>query len=179
MKCDIKKFFANINHEIVIKILEEYITDKKIIWLIKKVIDSFYSTDTGIGLPLGNLTSQLLVNIYMNKFDQFLKHKLKTKYYIRYTDDFVVFSQNRQYLEEITSEIQDFLKNKLKLKLNPDKISIKTLNSGEDFLGWVNFPDHRVLRTTTKRRMFRRIKTNPTPETLNSYLGFLRYLREY
>jgi len=179
LKCDIKKFFANINHQILIKILEEYIPDKKIIWLIKEVISSFHSTKPGSGLPLGNLTSQLLVNIYMNNFDQFLKHKLKVKYYIRYSDDFVIFAQNQQKLEQIIPKIQDFLENRLKLRLNPNKISIKTLNSGEDFLGWVHFPGHRVLRTTTKKRMFKIIKTSPTPETLNSYLGLLKHGNTY
>lgn len=173
LKCDIRKFFANIDHKILMRILQEYIHDRETFWLLKEVINSFYSAKPGIGLPLGNLTSQLFVNIYMNEFDQFLKHKLKVRYYIRYVDDFVIFSQNYQTLKEKISEVQGFLANRLKLELHPNKISIKTLNSGEDFLGWVNFPDHRVLRTTTKRRMFRRIKTNPTSETLNSYLGLL------
>ena len=63
-----------------------------------------------------------------------------------------MFSQNRQWLEEKIPQIQDFLENRLKLKLHPNKISIKTLNSGEDFLAWVNFPDDRILRKTTKRK---------------------------
>ncbi len=175
LKCDIKKFFANIDHKILISILQEYIPEFNTLRLLKEVIDSFYSTKPEIGLPLGNLTSQLLVNIYMNEFDQFVKHKLKARYYIRYADDFVIFSENRQSLEGLILEIQNFLENRLKLKLHSNKISIKTLNSGEDFLGWIHFPDHRVLRTTSKRKMFRRIKTNPTPETLNSYLGLLKH----
>ena len=90
LKCDIKKFFASINHKILKDILSKYIPDKNILWLLGKIVNSFYSARTGIGLPLGNLTSQLLVNIYMNEFDQFVKHKLKVKYYIRYSDDFVI-----------------------------------------------------------------------------------------
>ncbi|MBU2634895.1 reverse transcriptase/maturase family protein [Patescibacteria group bacterium] len=175
LKCDIRKFFANIDHKILIRVLQEYMPDRGTLWLLREVINSFYSTKPGIGLPLGNLTSQLFVNIYMNEFDQFVKHKLKVRYYIRYADDFVIFSQDHQWLEEKIPQIQDFLENRLKLKLHPNKVSIKTLNSGEDFLGWVNFPDHRVLRTTTKRRMFRKIKTNSTSETLNSYLGLLKH----
>lgn len=174
LKCDIKKFFASISHNILINILEEHIPDKRITWLLKEVIESF-NKNTGVGLPLGNLTSQLFANIYMNKSDQFIKHNIKARYYIRYSDDFVVLSQNRQWLEEIIPKIQDFLENRLKLKLHPDKISIKTIYSGQDFLGWVNFSDHRILKTTTKRRMLRRIKTSPTPETINSYLGLLKH----
>ena len=121
-----------------------------IIALLKEVIGSFSSTAPGIGLPLGNLTSQLFVNIYMNEFDQFVKHKLKAKHYIRYADDFVILASNREWLEIILPEIGDFLANRLKLTLHPDKVSIKTLASGVDVLGWVHFPDHRVLRDEDK-----------------------------
>jgi len=175
LKCDIRKFFASINQGILLNILKEYIKDKRTIWLLEEVINSFYSTEPGIGLPLGNLTSQLLVNIYMNEFDQFVKHKLKIRYYIRYADDFLILSRNRQWLEEKIPQIQDFLGDELKLKLHPHKVYIKTLASGVDFLGWIHFPDYRILRTTTKRRMFRRIKINSTSETLNSYLGLLKH----
>ncbi|KKU94115.1 MAG: Retron-type reverse transcriptase [Candidatus Jorgensenbacteria bacterium GW2011_GWA1_48_13] len=179
LKLDIRKFFASIDHEILIKILEEYIPDQDIIWLLKKVIESFYSTEPGKGLPLGNLTSQLLVNVYMNKFDQFVKHKFKAKYYVRYADDFVIVSKNGIWLESLIPRISEFLNRELKLKLHDDKIFIKTLASGVDFLGWVHFPDYRVLRTTTKRRMFKRIKEHPAPETINSYLGLLRHGNAY
>ena len=111
----------------------------------------------------------------MNEFDQFVKHNLKAKYYIRYADDFVVLYQDRSWLEEILPQMEDFLLEKLKLNLHPNKIFIKTLSSGVDFLGWVNFTDHRVLRTTTKRRMLKRIKNNPEQETLNSYLGLMKH----
>ncbi len=172
LKCDIKKFFANIDHKILLNILKEYIPDKNILRLLKEIIESF-STKSGIGLPLGNLTSQLLVNIYMNEFDQFVKHKLKVKYYIRYADDFVVLSDDKNLLESLIFPIADFLNGKLRLYLHPDKVFIKTLASSIDFLGWVNFSDHLVLRTTTKRRMMKRIKNNDSSETLNSYLGLL------
>ncbi len=79
LKCDIKQFFASVNHRVLLNILDEYIRDEDVYKLCKEVIESFHSTDKGIGLPLGNLTSQLFVNIYMNEFDQFVKHKLKAK----------------------------------------------------------------------------------------------------
>lgn len=130
-------------------------------------------------MPLGNLTSQLLVNIYLNEFDQLVKHQLKIKYYLRYADDFLVFSSDRNKLENLITPINDFLNNKLKLKLHPDKIFIKTLNSGIDFLGWIHFFDHRILRTKTKKRMLKRIKSNSKPETINSYLGLLKWGNTY
>ena len=171
LKCDIKKFFASINQDILIKILQKYISDKDIIDLLKEVIYSFKPN----GLPLGNLTSQLFSNVYMNEFDQFVKHKLKVKYYIRYADDFVFMSEDKKYLESIIKLISDFLQNELKLNLHPDKIFIKTLYSGVDFLGWVNFIDYRILRNKTKRKMFERIKKNSSLETLNSYLGLIKH----
>ena len=143
--------------------------------LLSKVIESFHSKREAKGLPLGNLTSQLFVNIYMNEFDRFMKHKLKARYYIRYADDFVIFSSDKERLKNLIPPIQEFLKNELKLELHPDKIFIKTIASGVDFLGWVHFTDHRVLRTTTRRRMTKRVKANPVSETVNSYLGLLRH----
>jgi len=174
LKCDIKKFFASIDQEILLKILNEYIPDKDIINLFSKIIGSFYSTEIGKGLPLGNLTSQLLVNIYMNKFDQFVKHKLKAKYYIRYADDFVFLSQDKVWLENAIPKITEFLWSELRLTLHPKKLFLTTLASGVDFLGWVNFPDHRVLRTVTKKKMFKGIKLKDgKEETVQSYLGLL------
>jgi hypothetical protein len=145
------------------------------LWLIEKVVESFSSMQKGKGLPLGNLTSQLLVSIYLNEFDQYLKHILKVKYYVRYADDFVILSDKKDYLESLLTLIDDFLKEKLKLNLHPDKVFIKTFASGVDFLGWVHFVDHRVLRTATKRRMFRNLAVNMKKEVVNSYLGLLKH----
>ena len=175
LKCDIRKFFANINHNVLTEILKEYIDDDELLWLLGEVIGSFASSREETGLPLGNLTSQLFVNIYMNKFDQFVKHKLKAEYYIRYCDDFIILSQNRDRLINFIPAIQEFLQDALKLELHPDKISIKTVASGIDFLGWVNFTDHIILRTSTKRRMMRKIKENFKEESANSYLGLLKH----
>ena len=126
-------------------------------------------------MPLGNLTSQLLVNIYMNEFDQWMKHSIKTKYYIRYADDFVILSRDKSYLKDLTAKISDFLNLELKLSLHPKKVFIKTFASGVDFLGWVHFPNHRVIRTTTKRRMFKRLKVNKSKATIQSYKGLLSH----
>ena len=175
LKCDIRRFFANIDHAVLQNMLANYITDRRTLELLGKIIGSFTAGRPGVGLPLGNLTSQLLVNVYMNEFDQFLKHTLKVKYYLRYADDFVALSDNRQYLAALLESTSAFLQERLHLKLHEDKIFIKTLASGVDFLGCVHFPDHRVLRGTTKRRMMRRITKNPAPETMTSYLGLLRH----
>ena len=176
LKCDIKKFFHSIDQNILINIIEDYISDKDIRWLISQVIDSFCSGKKGKGLPLGNLTSQLLVNVYMNVFDQFVKHKLKAKYYIRFADDFVILSQDKEWLQGILPQIRDFLWKRLRLKLHPNKVFLKTIASGVDYLGWVHFPDHRVLRTTAKKRMFRVIEEKEgKEETVQSYLGLISH----
>ena len=176
LKCDIKKFFASIDQTILLGIINRYIPDNDIRWLIAQIVSSFYSTQKGKGLPLGNLTSQLLVNIYMNEFDQFVKHNLKVKYYIRYADDFVFLSHDKAWLENILLKVRHFLWNDLNLQLHPDKVFIKTNASGVDFLGWVHFPDHRVIRTVTKRRMFRTIQAKEgNNDTIQSYLGFLSH----
>lgn len=175
LKMDIVKFFANIDHTIILGILASYIPEERTRALLGEVVGSFSSIASGVGLPLGNLTSQLLVNIYMNEFDQFVKHALRAKYYIRYADDFVLFSDDRVWVTQQIDPIATFLRERLRLSLHPDKISIRTVASGVDFLGWVHFPHHRVLRTTTKRRMFKRIGEHPTAETLQSYLGLLRH----
>jgi len=111
----------------------------------------------------------------LNEFDQFVKHQLKTSYYIRYADDFIVFNENKKYLEELTPKMESFLNNKLKLRIHPNKLYLKTVSSGLDFLGWVNFPKHRVLRTVTKRRMFKRIVLSPNEPTRQSYLGLIKH----
>lgn len=175
LTCDIKRFFDSIDHYILLSILKKHIPDADILWLLGNIIASFFSTKTGKGLPLGNLTSQLLVNIYMNEFDYYIKHTLHIRHYIRYADDFVIFSDNRAYLAILIPTIQTFLTNNLALQLHPNKVSISTLASRMDFLGWIHFPDHRVLRTSTKRRMFKRITNHPTSETLASYQGLLKY----
>ncbi len=190
LKCDIKKFFASIDHNVLLNILAEYIPDKDILWLLREIIISF-NTRPNTGLPLGNLTSQLFVNIYMNKLDQFMKHKLKTKYYIRYADDFVIIDSNQEYLNSLMDPIGSFLNINLNLKLHPQKTEIRKFDQGIDFLGYVVLPHYLVLRTKTKNRMFKKIKNNKAKldqgliseeffsQSLQSYYGILKYCEGY
>lgn len=194
LKCDIRKFFASIDHAVLYGILQKYVTDPDALWLLGQVVRSFCSSGTPKnelhyllptgkykcmrkGLPLGNLTSQLLVNVYMNVFDQWVKHTRKAKYYIRYADDFVLLSHDKTELEQTLRYIVVFLRDTLHLELHPNKVSISTFASGVDFLGWVHFPNHLVLRTASKRRMFRRLEECKGQEgeeaTKQSYRGML------
>ena len=175
LKCDIRKFFASIDQKVLLEIVRRYIPDTRINTLIAEIVGSFNSMDKRKGLPLGNLTSQLLVNVYMNEFDQFVKHTLKVKYYVRYADDFVILSHDKGLLAEIVRYIAVFLRERLRLTLHPDKVSIRTVPSGVDFLGWIHFPDYRVLRTTTKRRMMQRIAATDNDTIVDSYLGLLSH----
>ena len=174
LQCDIRKFFASIDQATLVHILYQYIPDQDIMALLKDIIFSFQTTP-GKGLPLGNLTSQLFVNVYMNEFDQFVKHRLKAKHYIRYADDLVFLSPDQSQLVQYITAIQSFLPDKLCLTLHPKKVHIQTLASGVDFLGWLHFPFHRDLRKTTKDRMIRRVQEHPVPETVQSYLGLLKH----
>ncbi len=166
LKLDIKKFFASIDHGILLEVLRSYIPDQDIIWLLSEIIGSFEP-----GLPLGNLTSQLFVNIYMARFDKFVKNDLKVMHFIRYADDFIVLYQRRNELLNLLTVMRQFLENELKLELHPNKIILKTFASGIDFLGWVNFPNHRILRTVAKRRMLGKINVR----NQHSYFGLLKH----
>jgi len=172
LKCDIRKFFASIDHMVLRSLLRERILDLRLIRLLDNIIES-HASAPGKGLPLGNLTSQLFANVYMHPLDAFIKHTIRAKLYIRYADDFVILSRDRNLLLAIIPLIEGFLRDRLRLELHPSKIHIQTVASGVDFLGWVHFPDHRVIRSATKRRMMRRIVEHPTQETVQSYLGML------
>ena len=202
LKCDVRKFFDSIDQEILLELIEEKVSDENALWLIREIIRSFGNKDSikssldsrfrgndKRGLPLGNVTSQLFANIYLDKLDQFVKHKMKEKYYLRYCDDFLVLGEKEEYLEKLILLITSFLKNRLNLDLHPDKIVIRKFRQGIDFLGYVVLPRHTVLRTKTKRRIIRKIKEKNfllledlIPEekfcqSLRSYLGILKHCR--
>lgn len=156
LKCDIRKFFDSIDHDVLFDIISNEIRDQKLLHFLKVIIDSLNSSSKK-GLPLGNVTSQLFANIYLNEFDHFVKHELKAEYYIRYCDDFVILNRSHEVLDSYISRIAMFLKWELKLELHPRKTTIRKTHRGVDFLGYVSLPYFRVLRTSTKNRMLRKI----------------------
>jgi len=191
LKCDVRKFFDSIDHEILLAILARRIKDPEVMQLLKEIVDSFESGRPDLfharGVPIGNLTSQLFANVYMNEFDQFVKQELKIKHYVRYTDDFILVSSDKAGLEKLLAPIEQFLQEKLKLGLHPDKVEIIKYHKGVDFLGYVQFPHHRLMREKSKQRMFRKIRhayyfyRNGAIEdaemnaVLQSYLGALKH----
>lgn len=182
LKCDIRKFFDSIDQAILLRLIKKKIQDEDAIWLIEKIILSFPN-----GIPLGNVTSQLFANIYLNELDQFTKHNLKEKYYLRYCDDFLILAENREHLENLAEAVGNFLQIELKLSLHPDKIIIRKFRQGVDFLGYVVFPYHRILRTKTKRRIIKKMRKKSREmeesviseesfnQSLQSYLGILKH----
>ena len=131
------------------------------------------------GASLGNLTSQLFANVYLDPLDKFVKHKLKAKYYLRYADDFIILAESRDILQIYLTEVEKFLIDKLKLSLHPDKITFRKLSWGLDFVGYVAHPKFNLPRKKTIERMFIRLEkiqeNNPDElnESLQSYLGYL------
>lgn len=188
LKCDIKKFFDSIDHEILFGLVREKIEDEKLLEVIEKIIRS-YEKEGGKGIPLGNLTSQLFSNVYFDPFDQYVKRAQGIKHYLRYADDFVILDCNRRELEKFVLILGDYLEENLHLKFHLGKISIKKVHQGIDFLGYVVFPTHIVLRTKTKRRMLRKIQKikiefenkiinrKKFDSVIQSYLGILKHCR--
>ncbi|MFW0862004.1 MAG: reverse transcriptase domain-containing protein [Candidatus Komeilibacteria bacterium] len=195
LKCDVKKFFDSVDHDILLNILGRTVKDDVVMRLMKEIVESFSSGRSTLfrwcGIPIGNLTSQLFANVYMNEFDHFVKHELKVKYYARYTDDFVIIHNDIKYLKGLISKINIFLHDNLRLALHPGKVSINKASRGVDFLGYIIFPYHKMVRTKTKNRVFRKLrqkirvyKVGELPEesleqTLNSYLGVFSHANAF
>jgi len=146
LKADVKHYFDTVDHEILIRIIRQKINDKRIIWLIKTILSNHKTKLPGKGMPLGNLTSQFFANVYLNELDQYVKHVLKAKHYIRYVDDFVILHCSAERLEHFKEQINCFLNEKLALQLHPDKSKIRPLYTGTDFLGLRIYSHHRLLK---------------------------------
>ena len=186
LQCDVSKYFDSIDHQILFSLLRKKIADPKALWLIKIIVESS-NKEPGKGIPIGNLTSQLFANVYLNELDQFVKHQLRIKYYIRYMDDFLILHFNKKELHKIKNQIQMFLRDKLKLELHPKKADIFPVDRSVDFLGYRIFRNHRLLRKSTVKRFIKRVKiyrkrmenTLMTEEkfnqSLDSWLAYARF----
>lgn len=186
LKCDIRKFFDSIDHKILFQLIKNKVSDQTALGLVKEVISSCPN-----GIPLGNLTSQLFSNIYLNPLDHFVKRTMKEKYYLRYADDFIILSRDIDHLQALIPRLRTYLDTTLKLELHPVKVTIRKWSQGIDFLGYIVFPHHIILRTRTKKRMFRNIWHNfqlmqeglldkkKFEQSFRSYLGLLEHCRGY
>lgn len=195
LKCDVRKFFDSVDHDVLLSLLRRRIRDADTMWLITNIVDSYPGIASGLfskkGIPIGNLTSQLFANVYMNEFDQFVKHTLKVKHYARYTDDFVIVSRDKEYLNNLLKPINAFLRDTLYLSLHPDKVEILKYTQGVDFLGYVVFPTHVLVRKRTRKRIIRKfegkiekykegnVSKEKIKATLFSYLGVFSHANAF
>lgn len=195
LKCDIKKFFGSMNHDILLKVINKKIKDEKVQKLLQEIVESFGSDQPNLferkGVPIGNLTSQTFANIYMNEFDQYVKHTLRVKNYARYTDDFVIVSNDKIYLEKLLIPLREFLNQNLRLDLHPKKVELRKHNHGIDFLGYLLLPYHIKVRAKTRRKIPRKLqqrivlyKNGQIDEkslfsSLVSYLGVFSHANAY
>jgi len=170
-RADIKKFFDNVNQAILIKILKLKINQETDLNILKEIISSYSSSRWGaIGLPIGNLTSQIFSNIYLNEFDRFIKHTIKPLAYLRYGDDFIIFSKNSQVLTNIRQKSIIFLEKKLNLKINDKNDVMIRVDKGIRFLGVIIYPYRLKLNKRNQQRVFRQLNLN----NYQSYYGLIK-----
>ncbi|ACV64925.1 RNA-directed DNA polymerase (Reverse transcriptase) [Desulfofarcimen acetoxidans DSM 771] len=204
LKADMTKYFYRVDHDIIMNILERIIGDYDLIWLLEEIVrcehtwfglpldaEGFECELTGeVGIPIGNLTSQMIANLYLNELDQYAKHNLQIKYYMRYMDDVLILHNDKKYLWHIKEEIEEFLDRNLRLKLN-NKTCVRTNTQGIDWIGYRVWPTHVKLRKSTAQRMKARLKYlqglyavgeadfKEVNATVQSYLGILKHCDSY
>lgn len=163
IKADIHHYFQSIDHEILKAEIRRYISDKDVLKILDHIIDHNGIYPDGVGIPVGNLTSQLFANVYLNILDHYIKHDLGVRYYIRYMDDFIILGEDPAELREILEKIETFVNERLHLELNP-KTTILAAKNGVDFVGYRHFPAFITLRKQATRRIKKLLKAFETGE---------------
>lgn len=205
LKLDVSKFFYRVNHTVLLDILgHRFGNDAKLMWLFDLIINS-EETPFGLplgynpgkvgriyetGMPIGNLTSQMMANLYLNELDQFAKRKLRIRCYLRYMDDMIVLSHSKPALHQYKAELEEFLNTHLQLNLN-DKTALRPTSLGIEFVGYKVWASHIKLRKATAQKMRRRLKfvrrqyergampIEKVHETLTSYYGLMKHCNSY
>lgn len=207
LKLDISKYFYRIDHAILMKILREKIADKDLLEVLEGIVnceDTHFGLPLGadigdvafdemladVGLPIGNLTSQMFANLYMDRLDQFCKHKLHLRYYIRYMDDVIILHPDKKHLEWVKNQIAEFLDKELHLQLNK-KTCIRPTSAGAEFVGFRIWSTHVKLRRKTARKMVKRVRyvfiayrmgeidREAMERTVASYRGILQHFNSH
>lgn len=216
LQLDIKSFFVNIDKEILFGLIRRGVRNKDVLWLAEVIIfhdctrdyilrdevssynelsqeKSLFGKENKRGVPIGNLTSQFFANVYLNELDQFVKHRLKCRYYIRYADDYVLLDSSREKLVDWMEEIRDFLKSALRLKFNPRGTKLQPVSNGIDFLGYIVRRDYILVRQRVINNMDRKLKyfeqyalkglddemLESLRKSVQSYLGHFKWANSY
>jgi retron-type reverse transcriptase len=173
LKADVQKFFPSLDREILKSLVARKIKDPDVLWLVGQILDHsnpqeevqnwfpgddlFTSGERRRGIPIGNQTSQFFANVYLDPLDHFVKDRLGIKGYVRYVDDFLVFSDDKRHLAEVREGIRDFLVS-LRLRLHPTKNVVFPISQGIRFLGYRVLPTHRLLVKENVWRFLRRVR---------------------
>ena len=175
LKCDVRKYFNSIDQNVLLNLIKEKIVCEKTFTIIREIISSYVFGEPGKGVPLGNITSQIFANIYLNTLDKYVKKELRCRFYVRYNDDFVIVSESSLELGKIRNKIILFVKERLLLDIPLEKTSLKKIDWGIDFLGFTILPKAVMLRNKTKNKMY----SNINLQNANSYLGILKHCNSY
>lgn len=190
LKCDIKKYFYNIDNNILYKILTKYISDKKLLNFTKIILFDSRKSENSIGIPIGNYTSQYFANIYLNELDQYIIRTLKNNTLVRYMDDFVLLCKTKNECKKLKEKIVAFLKENLKIELN-EKSRYYPSKQGVNFCGYRIFLTHRLLRLNSKKKIKKNVKKwnkqheqgtldiNHTLQSINSWVGHASHCNSY
>lgn len=169
LKLDIKKFYPCVDHQVLKELLGDKFKDPDLIWLLDEIIDS------ADGLPIGNYLSQYLANYYLSGFDHWIKENRAVKYYLRYADDMVIFSNSKTELHTLLADIKEYLNNRLKLTVKSNYQVFPVAARGIDFVGYVFYHTHTLLRKSIKQNFARMLKNRKNPASIASYKGWAKH----
>lgn len=171
LKLDIKKFYPNVDHEILKSLLRKKIKDHDLLWLLDLIIDS------ADGLPIGNYLSQYFANFYLTYFDHWIKETKGVKYYFRYADDIVILSPSKEELHQTLSDIKEYLQLNLKLTVKENYQVFPVKSRGIDFVGYRSYHTHTILRKKIKQNFARMLVKRRNPASIASYLGWTKHCK--
>ncbi len=169
LKLDITKFYPSIDHSILKSLLRRKIKDADLLWLLDEIIDS------APGVPIGNYLSQYFANFYLAYFDHWIKESQQVQYYFRYADDIVILADNKEYLHQLLAEIREYLQSNLNLSIKPNYQVFPVASRGIDFVGYVHFHTHTLLRKRIKKSFAKKLKQNENRQSIPSYLGWAKH----
>lgn len=176
LKCDVKKYFDSIDQYILFDFIKEKVSCEKVLKIVKEIVSSYHSrVGTSKGIPLGNITSQIFANIYLNSLDQYVKKDLRCRFYVRYNDDIAMVFNKYEDAIFIRQKIISFVKEKLKLDIPIEKTSVRKISWGVDFLGFTLLPQAILLRNKTKNKIYGNINRKNS----HSYFALLKHCNSF